>query len=230
MKFTYITAILALLNASARANPTSTAAADHHGEGDVDVDADVVVSLRHADSKAVLSNVQDDYRILKGGSKSVKQPKRIRERESSKSSKQANSKSSKADSELCIWDEKANFDLSVVKEYVGLVIESVNVAKLTLTDPEPEVVLVVPNGVLTNLPERVSMISQMATKFGEEESTFSFVETKNFEVAEVGDVVAVYLDCGREPKIVAYKGGVKKFNQGVVLGVSDSITDDSKKG
>ena len=82
MKFTFhaATTILALLNASARANPASTAAADHHGEGDVDdVDADVVVS-HHADSGsgAVLSNVQDDRRALEG-SKSFKQPKRIRE-------------------------------------------------------------------------------------------------------------------------------------------------------
>jgi hypothetical protein len=222
MKFTFHAAtILALLTAQARANPASTAAADHHGEGDVDVDADVVVS-HAADSGAVLSNVQDDHRVLEG-SKSFKQPKRIREKvaksskQQPKSSKADGEQISKAERELCIWDKNPSFDLSFIKEAVGLVIESFNVAKSTLTDPT--VLVVVPNGALTNLPERVSMISEMASELGVDESTFTFVEQQDLEVPAVGDVVVVYLTtvCGGVPKIEVYEDGEWKFDQGLVL-------------
>ena len=68
MKFTFIAAILAVLNGSRWG---AKAAEDHHGDAaDVDADADGV-SNRRADSKTVLSNAQDDRRVL--GSKSSKQ-------------------------------------------------------------------------------------------------------------------------------------------------------------
>ena len=232
MKFTFLPAILALLNASTRANPASTAAADHHGEGDVDdVDAYVVVS-HHADSEAVLSNanVQDDRQALEGSkSKSAKElkMKRIRERKKTKSSKQQ-PKSSKADAEereLCIWSEKANFDLSVVKEYVGLVIDAVNVAKLTtLTDPI--VFLVVPQGVTEKRSDRVSIIIDMSSELGVDESTITIVEEQNFEDPTDGDVVAVHLDCGGVPKIVIYKDGKYQYEEGVVLKGDECYSDE----
>ena len=220
MKFTSIAAIFAL--APARA---STAAADHHGEGDVDVDATgVMIMSHHADSEAVLSNVQDVRRALEG-SKSFKQPKPKRIREKVAKSSKQQPKSSKADAEsiskaereLCIWDKNPSFDLSSIKEAVGAVIESVNVAKLTLTDPT--VFVVVPNGALTNLPERVTMISEMASELGVDESTFTFVEQQDLEVPAVGDVVVVYLTtvCGGVPKIEVYEDGEWKFDQGLVL-------------
>ena len=62
------------------------------------------------------------------------------------------------------------------------------------------------------------MIINMASELGEDASNITIVEEKDFEVSTDGDVVVVHLDCGREPKIVAYKDGVKQFDQGVVLG------------
>ena len=179
-------------------------------------------------SGAVLSNAQDDHRALEG-SKSFKQPKRIREKvaksskQQPKSSKADGEQISKAERELCIWsvNEEPNFNMSFIKEYVGAVIESVNVAKSTLTDAQ--VFVIVPKGVLTERADRVLMISEMASELGVDESTFTFVEQQDLEVPAVGDVVVINLalECEGVPKIVIYKNGVKEFDQGVVLTKED---------
>ena len=104
--------------------------------------------------------------------------------------------------------------MSFIKENVELLIQSVNEANSTLTDAQ--VFVIVPKGVLTERSERVSMIMDLVSDSGEVVPTYTF-EEQDFVIPTDGDVVAVHLDCGREPKIVAYKGGVKEFDQGVIL-------------